>query len=67
MPELAIENIPEVANVKEIDKNRIAIGRVAMDFSQYKSTILSAATRWDDQIKPASICAKCVEQNTTAE
>ena len=66
MMESAVEGIPELANIKEIDANHIATGGVAMPFSQYKDTLLSAATRRDQCLKPASMQAKHTIQAMTA-
>ena len=62
MLETAVENIPELANVKEIDTNRIAIGGTPLTFAQYRDTLLSAATRRDERIKPTSTRNKRVVQ-----
>ena len=60
MLESAVEGISELANVKEIDTNRIAIGGAPLTFYQYKTMLLSAATRRDECIKPTSLHGKRV-------
>ena len=64
MLESAVESIPELANIKEIDTNRVANGRQPMTFAQYKDTLLLAATRHDERIKPTSLRNKCIVQAT---
>ena len=58
MMESAVESIPELANVNEIDTNGIATGGAPMTFNQYKTTFLSAATQHDERIKPPSLRGK---------
>ena len=62
MLETAVENIPELANVKEIDTNCIVIGGTPLTFDQYRDTLLSAATRRNERIKPTSSRNKRVVQ-----
>jgi hypothetical protein len=69
MMESAVEGIPELATVKDIDTNRAAIGGKLMSFSQYKETLIAAATRRDERLKPtsqATVRAKRVVQNANS-
>jgi hypothetical protein len=65
MMEQAVENIPELATVKDIDTNRAATGGTVMTYSQYKETLIAAATRRDERLKPASSRTRRVVQTTT--
>jgi hypothetical protein len=65
MMEQAVENIPELATVRNIDTNRAATGGTVMTYSQYKETLIAAATRRDEKLKPASLRTKRVVQTAT--
>ena len=62
MLEASVENIPELSSVKDIDTNMAAKGGKLMTYAQYKDTLIAAATRHDERLKPASVRAKRVVQ-----
>ena len=66
MMESAVEETPELATVKDIDTNQAAIGGELMSFSQYKETLIAAATRRDKRLKPTLARNKRVVQNTNS-
>ena len=57
MLEAVVENIPELSSVKDIDTNMAAKGGKLMTYAQYKDTLIAAATRRDERLKPASVRA----------
>jgi hypothetical protein len=65
MMEYAVKNIPELATIKDIDTNRAATGGTIMTYSQYKETLIAAATRRDENLKPTSLRTKRVVQAAT--
>ena len=67
MLEAAVENIPELSSVKDIDTNTAAKGGKLMTYAQYKDMLIAAATRRDERLKPASVRAKRVVQATETE
>ena len=62
MLEAVVENIPELSSMKDLDTNTDAKGGKLMTFAQYKDTLIAAATRRDERLKPASVRAKRVVQ-----
>ena len=67
MLESAVENILELANIKDIDTNRTAIGGSPLTYFQYKDTLLAAATRRDQWLMPTSTRTKRVVQMTEVD
>jgi hypothetical protein len=64
MLESAVENIPELLTIKDIDTNQATIGGTLMTFSEYKDTLLAVATKRNERLKPGSARTKHVVQNT---
>ena len=48
MLEAAVENIPELSSVKDIDTNTAAKGGKLMTYAQYKDTLIATATHQEE-------------------
>ena len=51
MLESAVRQVPELANVKNIENNLVAGGQPAPDYDKYCSMLMSAAVQRDDSLK----------------
>ena len=65
MMESAVKNLPKLATINDIDINQTATGGKVMTFSQYKDTLIAAATRRDEKLKPSLLRTKHVVQATS--
>jgi len=67
MLESAVQQIPELANVKNIKNSLVAGGQPAPDYDKYCSMLMSAAVQHDDSMKLPTSCSKHVAQLVDAQ